>query len=54
MVNITINNKEIQVPEHFTILQAAETLNINIPTLCHLDLHNIKMVNKVASCRACV
>jgi len=54
MVNITINNKEIQVPENFTILQAAETLNINIPTLCHLDLHNIKMVNKVASCRACV
>lgn len=54
MVNVTINNKEIQVPEHFTILQAAETLNIKIPTLCHLDLHNIKMVNKVASCRACV
>lgn len=54
MVNITINNKEIQVPADFTILQAAETLNIKIPTLCHLDLHNIKMVNKVASCRACV
>lgn len=54
MVTLTINNKEIQVPENFTILQAAETLNINIPTLCHLDLHNIKMVNKVASCRACV
>ncbi|MFH5835937.1 NADH-dependent [FeFe] hydrogenase, group A6 [Proteiniclasticum sp. C24MP] len=54
MVNITINNKEIQVPENFTILQAAETLNITIPTLCHLDLHDIKMVNKVASCRACV
>lgn len=54
MVTITINNKEIQVPEDYTILQAAELLNIKIPTLCHLDLHNIKMVNKVASCRVCV
>ena len=54
MVTLTINNKEIQVPANFTILQAAATLNIKIPTLCHLDLHNIKMVNKVASCRACV
>jgi NADH-quinone oxidoreductase subunit G len=54
MVNITINNKEIQVPKGHTILQAAREVNINIPTLCHLDLHNIKMVNKSASCRVCV
>jgi len=54
MVTLTINNKEIQVPANFTILQAAATLNIKIPTLCHLNLHNIKMVNQVASCRACV
>lgn len=54
MVNITINNKEIQVPKGHTILQAAREVNINIPTLCHLDLHNIKMVNKAASCRVCV
>lgn len=54
MVTLTINNKEIQVPANFTILQAAATMNIKIPTLCHLDLHNIKMVNQVASCRACV
>ena len=44
----------IQVPKEYTILQAAKEVNINIPTLCHLDLHNIKMVNKVSSCRACV
>lgn len=54
MVNITINNVNISVPKEYTILEAAETLNIKIPTLCHLDLHNIKFVNKVASCRACV
>ena len=54
MVTVTINNKVIQVPKYYTILQAAKEIGINIPTLCHLDLHNIKMVNKVASCRACV
>ncbi|SHK34225.1 NADH-dependent [FeFe] hydrogenase, group A6 [Tepidibacter formicigenes] len=54
LVNLTINNKNIAVPKGTTILEAAKALNIKIPTLCHLDLHNIKMVNKVASCRVCV
>jgi NADH-quinone oxidoreductase subunit G len=54
MVHVKINNKEVMVPKGATILQAAKELNINIPTLCHLDLHNIKMVNKGASCRVCV
>jgi NADH-quinone oxidoreductase subunit G len=54
MVNLTINNKAVQVPEGSTILEAAKTVNVKIPTLCHLDLHDIKMVNKAASCRVCV
>ncbi len=35
MVNLTINNQAIQVEEGTTVLQAAETLGIKIPTLCH-------------------
>ena len=54
MVNVNINGKDIQVPAGSTILEAAKELNIKIPTLCHLDLHDIKMVNQVASCRVCV
>ncbi|CAH2214057.1 NADH-dependent [FeFe] hydrogenase, group A6 [Tepidibacter aestuarii] len=54
LVNLTINNKDISIPKGTTILEAAKGLNIKIPTLCHLDLHNIKMVNKSASCRVCV
>jgi len=54
MVNITINDVKLQVPEGTTVLQAAKLININIPTLCHLDLHDIKMVNKAASCRVCL
>ena len=54
MINITIDGKKVQVPAGSTILQAAQTVGIHIPTLCHLDLHDIKMVNRTASCRICV
>jgi NADH-quinone oxidoreductase subunit G len=54
LVTITINNRKIQVEEGTTILDAAKLLNIKIPTLCHLDLHDIKMVNQTASCRVCM
>ncbi|WP_113673682.1 NADH-dependent [FeFe] hydrogenase, group A6 [Vallitalea guaymasensis] len=53
-VKITIDGKEVQVPKGSTILDAAKKLGIDIPTLCHLDLHDTKMVNKTASCRICV
>jgi NADP-reducing hydrogenase subunit HndD len=53
-VKITIDGKEVHVPKGSTILDAAKKLDIHIPTLCHLDLHDTKMVNKVASCRICV
>ncbi len=54
MINIVINNTEISVPEGTTILQAARSAGIHIPTLCHLDLHDIKMVNQVGTCRVCM
>lgn len=54
MIQLTINNQKVEVEEGTTILEAAAKLNIKIPTLCHLDLHDLKMVNKGASCRVCV
>lgn len=54
MVKLTINNRDVEVPAGSTILEAAKKLNIKIPTLCHMDLHDLKMVNKAASCRVCV
>lgn len=49
MVNITIDNKKIQVPDNYTILQAAREANIDIPTLCFL-----KDVNEIGACRMCI
>jgi NADH-quinone oxidoreductase subunit G len=54
LVTVTINNRQIQVEEGTTILEAAKLLNIKIPTLCHLNLHDTKMVNQTASCRVCM
>lgn len=54
MINITINNKQVTVEDKSTILDVAKQLNIHIPTLCHLNLHNIKMVNDGARCRVCM
>lgn len=53
-VNITINGNAVVVPSGTTILEAAKIINIKIPTLCHLDIHDLGAVNQVASCRVCV
>ncbi|MCC8152631.1 MAG: [FeFe] hydrogenase, group A [Lachnospiraceae bacterium] len=49
MVNITINHKKLQVKEGTTILEAASTAGIKIPTLCYL-----KDINEIGACRVCV
>jgi NADH-quinone oxidoreductase subunit G len=54
MINIKINHKDLTVPKGITVLEAAHKAGIKIPTLCHLDLHDMKMVNKTASCRVCI
>ncbi len=54
MVSLSINGKHVEVPEGTTILEAAKKVDIRIPTLCHLDLHDLKMVNQGATCRVCM
>ena len=49
MVNLTIDNKQISVPEGTTILEAAEQNGIPIPRLCYL-----KGLNEIGACRVCV
>lgn len=53
-VNITINGTPVSVPEGITILEAARSINIKIPTLCHFEFPDMPKINRVASCRVCV
>ncbi|PKO15925.1 MAG: NADH:ubiquinone oxidoreductase [Chloroflexi bacterium HGW-Chloroflexi-10] len=54
MINLTIDGQRVSVPEKTTILEAARTLHLDIPTLCYLKLEKSCFVNQVASCRICV
>ena len=49
MVNLTIDNQKVTVPKGTTILEAAKTAGIDIPTLCFL-----KEINEVGDCRMCI
>ena len=49
MVNMVINGKKASVPEGTTILNAAKSVGVEIPTLCYL-----KDVCEAGACRMCV
>ena len=49
MVNLTINGLPAEVLEGTTVLEAARSIGIQIPTLCHL-----KGINEIGACRVCL
>ncbi len=49
MVTLVIDNKTVSVPEGTSILDAARTASIDIPTLCYL-----KDLNEIGACRLCM
>ncbi|MDP4192816.1 MAG: [Fe-Fe] hydrogenase large subunit C-terminal domain-containing protein, partial [Bacteroidota bacterium] len=49
MVQLTINNIKVNAEEGMTILDAAKSVGIHIPTLCHL-----KNLSPSGACRICV
>ena len=49
LVNLTIDGIKVSVPAGSTVLEAARSANIQIPTLCYL-----KDVNQIGACRMCL
>ncbi len=49
MVTLTIDGKQVTVPVGTSILEAAKTVSIKIPSLCFL-----KEINEIAACRVCM
>ena len=49
MINLKINGMDVTVPKNYTILEAAKSIGIEIPTLCYL-----KEINAIGACRICV
>ena len=48
-VTLTIDGKEVKAPKGSTVLEAARSAGINIPTLCFL-----KDINEIGACRMCI
>ncbi len=49
MVKLTIDNIPVEVEEGTTILDAAKTVGVFLPTLCYM-----KDINEIGACRVCV
>ena len=49
MIPVTINNKQIKVPEDLSVLEAVREQGIHIPTLCYHEA-----LEAVGSCRLCI
>jgi formate dehydrogenase major subunit/formate dehydrogenase alpha subunit len=49
MITLTINDREIQLDNPMTVLEAARQAGIKIPTLCHHEL-----LKPYGGCRLCV
>jgi NADH dehydrogenase/NADH:ubiquinone oxidoreductase subunit G len=49
MITLTINDKEVSVPEGNTVLEAAKELDIQIPTLCYEP-----RLKPYGGCRLCI
>lgn len=54
MNKVTINGVELEVEDGTTILQAAGKIDVEIPTLCHMDLECFQKESRTGSCRVCV
>ena len=46
MVNLKIDKIDVSVPEGTTVMEAAASVGIKIPSLCYL-----KNINEIAACR---
>jgi len=49
MINLTIDDKQVEVAENTTVLEAAQQLKIDIPTLCHDS-----RLEPFGACRLCI
>ncbi len=54
LIRLTIDKKTVEVKKGTTILDAAKSIGIHIPTLCYLSMGDMNIENKPGGCRVCV
>ncbi len=53
-IKLNIDGIDVEVPEGTTVLDAAASIGVRIPTLCHMKLEELCYENKPGACRICV
>lgn len=53
-IRLTIDKKIVEVPKGTTLLEAAKSVGIRIPTLCYMKLEDLQYENNPGACRICV
>ncbi len=53
-IKLNIDNRQVEVAKGSTVLDAAKSIGIKIPTLCYMNLHDLNYANKPGACRICV
>lgn len=53
-ITLQIDHRTVEVAPGTTILEAARSIGIQIPSLCYMNLKNMCITNLPASCRICV
>nr|WP_321451692.1 NADH-dependent [FeFe] hydrogenase, group A6 [uncultured Carboxylicivirga sp.] len=54
IIQLTIDNKKVVVEKGTTLLEAAKTIGVDIPSLCYMKLEDTNFENKPGGCRVCV
>ncbi|WP_462319067.1 NADH-dependent [FeFe] hydrogenase, group A6 [Marinilabilia sp.] len=54
LVKLTIDNKPVVVEQGTTLLEAAKSIGVNIPSLCYMKMDDMNFENKPGGCRVCV
>jgi len=53
-ITLSIDQHTVEVAQNTTLIDAAKQVGIDIPSLCHMKLHDMGIENKPAGCRICV
>jgi NADP-reducing hydrogenase subunit HndD len=53
-ITLTIDQHLVEVLPNTTLLDAAKQIGVDIPSLCHMKLHDMGIENNPAGCRICV
>ncbi|MGQ1891716.1 NADH-dependent [FeFe] hydrogenase, group A6 [Thermophagus sp. OGC60D27] len=54
IVKLIIDDKPVVVEQGTTILEAAKSIGINVPSLCYMKMEDLNFENKPGGCRVCV